>query len=367
MEKIKFRELVELFLNKSFQDIKSEVETPNINFKFGEDGFTLFESIVEEPFVKEGYWTPDAQKSDIDFIRLHNNDDVPTIQVNDSIKFFEYLTDIVNSLMDLSLDYGIATSERNLTMHIFRRIWLRMGIEDIANVEEFLDRQLQFLRNRLLDTPKEKNISSFDGYDVSMKTEVNQTWYETTRSMIFTMRKNDSSYELPHILYDIDDNGICYIYAVQSSKKENDKHIERSLYRLNKNIENPNVHPSKVYAMILFINELKKKGITKIRIPSMQVLSYRYHELLSPKGKEELEKAEKELEKYPDDLFIQRKYKHAKKWFESTYENEDKISYLKTEELIYLAYRMLEHDEDIEIINDVNLQGDYLGIKIKTK
>lgn len=365
METIEFRELVELFLNTSFREIKSETETPNINFKFGEDGFALFKNIVETPFVKIGYWTPNADQKDIDFVQFHNDDDVPTIYINDSVKFFEYLTDIVNSLIELNSEYGIKSSARNLTMNILRRIWLRMGIEDIANIKDFLDKQLQFTKNRLLDTYNIEKIGAFNEYEIFMKSEVNPTWAETTRSMIFTIKTNDKSYELPHILYDIDDEGVCYIYAVQSSKVTKDKTIERVLYKLNKNIENPIVHPSKVCTMMLFINELKKKGISKTIIPSMQVLSYRYHELLSEKAKKDLEEAKKSFERFPNDETAQRKYEFAKQWYNSVYEKQDKIDYLKTTELMNLAYRMLEHDQSVEIINEVNVQGDYLSIKIK--
>ncbi len=356
---------MELFLNTSFRDIKLETETPNINFKFGEDGFALFKNIVENPFVKNGSWTPNADQNDIDFVHSHNDDDVPTIYISDSIKFFEYLTNIINSLIKLNAEYEITSSARNLAMKVLRRIWLRMGIEDIANIESFLDKQLQFTRNRLLDTYNIEKSNSFNEYEIFMKSEVNPTWDETTRSMIFTMKKNNNTYELPHILYDIDDEGVCYIYAVQSSKKKKDKTIERELYKLNKNIENPNVHPSKVYAMMFFINELKKKGISKMRIPSMQVLSYHYHELLSEKAKKDLEKAKIALERFPDDDYVQKNYEVAKQWYDVTYEKQDKISYLKTIELMNLAYRILEHDQSIEIVNEVNVQGDYLGIKIK--
>lgn len=365
METIKFRELVELFLNNSFYKIKSETETPNINFKFGEDGFVLFKDIVEKSFVKKGSWTPKAKQEDIDFILSHNDDYVPTLYINDSIKFFEYLTNITNSLLKLNEKYGIKQSPRSMAMHVLRRIWLRLGIEDIANVNDFLDRQLQFVRNRIFDIHSIERISSFNGYEIFMKSEVNPTWDETTRSMIFTIQGNDSVYELPRILYDIDDNKVCYIYAVQSSIKKKDKIIERQLYKLNKNIEKPNVHPSKVFSMLLFIEELKKKGISKIKIPSIQVLSYRFHELISKQAKKELEEAKISLERFPNDEYTKEEYECAKQWYDRTYNNEDKISYLKTEELINLAYRMLEHDPNIEIINEVNVQGDYLGIKIK--
>ena len=192
---------------------------------------------------------------------------------------------ITNSLIKLNEEYSITLPARSLAMHVLRRIWLRLGIEDITNVNDFLDRQLQFVKNRMFDIHSIEKISSFNGYEIFMKSEVNPTWDETTRSMIFTIQRNDSVYELPRILFDIDDNGVCYIYAVQNSIKKKDKIIERQLYILNKNIEDPNVHPSKVCAMMLFIEELKKKGISKIKIPSMQVLSYRFHELISEQAK----------------------------------------------------------------------------------
>ena len=95
LETIRFRELVELFLNTSFREIKTEYETPNINFIFGDDGFILFKNIVENPFIKEGFWTPNAKSDDIDYIVAHSNDDAPTLHINDSISFFEYLTNII--------------------------------------------------------------------------------------------------------------------------------------------------------------------------------------------------------------------------------------------------------------------------------
>ena len=184
------------------------------------------------------------------------------------------------------------------------------------------------------------------------------------RSMIFTISGVNDYHELPRILYDIDDNNVCYIYAIQDSKGKRSKRIERELYKINKNIENPNIHPNKIYAMIFFINELKQKGISRIVVPSMQVLSYDYHEILKETAKRDLDKAEKDISMYPDDGNVIANYEFAKKWA-SHCNDVDKISYLKTEELISLIYRLLEHDSNIEVVNDVNIQGDYLEAKIK--
>ena len=365
MEKIEFREIVEIFLNTSIHEIKSEKEVPNINFKFDDDAFLFFKNIIENPFVIQGYWKPNARQEDIDFLLSRSNDDCPTIYVKDFNNFFEYLMNITNELILFRESYGKSSSARNLAMQIMRRIWLRMGTVDFQSVENFLDNQLQFVKDRTFDTCSTEKIGLFNDFDIFMKTKINDTWDETTRRMIFIISGKNKTYELPHILYDIDNNGVCYIYGVQSSKTEKDKTIERKLYHLNKNIDNPNVHPSKVYALILFIKQLKSKGISKIIVPAMQVLSYRYHELLSEIAEKDLQKAEMVVNQFPSDKDSKERLELIKKWYNLVYNKQDKISYLKTEELINLIYRITEHISGIEITNDIYLQGDSLNIKIR--
>ena len=50
MERIEFREIIELFLNTTIHEIRSESEVPNVNFRFQEDGIQLFKNIVKKPF-----------------------------------------------------------------------------------------------------------------------------------------------------------------------------------------------------------------------------------------------------------------------------------------------------------------------------
>ncbi len=366
MNEVVFKEIVELFVNSTIYDLKYERETPNINFKFGTDGFVLFKSVKKSPFVMQGASTPDISDKDIKFI-ANNNDDInaPTIFINDSVLFFESLTSISNALIKLYGEYDEYRNARELSLKMMRRIWLRMGIEDFSDVNSFLRKQLEFVKNRTLDTHNENIFTRFYGYHVSMKTIANRTWDESTRSMIFRIYDDNSSYELPHIMYDIDDDNVCYIYAIQNGKRvEKDKKIERKLYKLNNGIENPNVHPNKVFSMMLFIKLLKEKGIKRIRIPSLQVLSYKYHELLSKKAKDDLENRYEKLQMYPDDKYCIKYYLEAKEWYDRVANKEDYISYLKTEELMNLMYRILGHDE-IEEFNEVGLQGDYLELIIK--
>ena len=365
MAQVQFREMVELFLNTSIYDLKSEEEVPKINIQFDSDGLELFRSLVEKPFKSERYWTDDAKQEDINYLVEHWNDkDCLTICVSDSVRFFQLLTNILNSLLKLYDFYGIPSSPRVLATNLMRRIWLRMGITDVENVELFLEKQLEFINNMTFDQKEKEVVSSYCDCDVKMHTFLNRTFDETTRSMVFTIEDGKEVYELPHILYDIDDNNTCYIYGVQNKSKNNSKSIGKKLYKLNKGIENQNVHPGKVCAMMLFIEQLKKKGITRIIVPGIQVLSYSYHELLSKQVANDLLLISERLAECPHSINVRKRYDYIKEWYDRLYEKQDYISYLKTEELYNLIYRMTEQDPKIEITNEVGIQGDSINLKI---
>ena len=359
-KKLELEDLIEIFLTYSIHQIKNETETPNINFIFENDAYVLFKIAMNnrKNEIHRIY------QEDINFLIKHSNDDCISIHINDALKFFEYLTDITNETIKLFYEYGDCVNARETAVYLLRRIWLRMGINDVENIYTFLDNQLQFVRNRTFDNLDYRKDGLFQQYDVFMKTKVNDLWDETTRSMYFTLKKDEYEYELPHILYEVDNNGICYIYGVQRGYGERSKSIERKLYSLNKGIDNPNVHPSKICALLLFMSELKRKNISKVFVPSMQVLSYHYHELLSLESKKNYEEIANEYEKHRNDDYLKSRYNYLKNWYNHVYEKQDKISYLKTEELINLMYRLIQHDSNVEIINDINIQGDSLILKI---
>ncbi len=361
LRKIDIQDVIEIFLRYTIHEIKEEKEVPNINFHFQKDGYLLF-------FKMLNTWKDNTNHNyydDIVFLMQHSKDDCITLNIHNSMQFFNYLKDIINETIRVSYQYGDNVNPYVTATYLLRRIWLRLGINDIENMQEFLAKQLSFIQNRTFDTLDDKRVNTFKDYDVLMRTKVNDLWDETTRRMVFTLQKDNDIYELPHILYDIDGNTTCYIYGVQSSQNEKSKKIVRALYTLNKGILNPCVHPSKVCALLLFMAELEKVNINKIIVPSMQVLSYHYHELLSIEAKKNYQEILEEYALNPDDSYLKNRCEYIKNWYLHVYEKEDKISYLKTEELLYLVYRLLEHKDNMEITNEINLQGDSLNIKIK--
>ena len=364
--RVELKEIIELFVYRTIDDIKSEEEVPKINFLFANEDLHLFEYVKNYPFKKEGYWTPNIEEEDIKKIKPEENKDesCPTVVVQDALTFFDTLTKIINSYVHLSAVYGIKQDARFLAITFMRRIWLRMGEKDFTHVEDFLQKQLEFIDNEKFDQNRFKSkIAKFHQYDVMMHTGLNATYDETTRNMQFSIvDEENNSYQLPYIYYEIDNDDICYIYAVQNKcfTKQNKK-IERLLYKLNKGIENPNIHPNRIYAMLLFINYVRKKGITQIKIPKKQVLSYRYHQLLSEKAKSDFEKNWSidvienlaYLPKWEQERKME-KYEYDRIWYSHVVGKENTIHKAKTEGLFNLIDRMQWHIFDLKIDNNID-------------
>ena len=374
--KVEFKEVVELFVNRTIYDLKSESEVPKINIIFKDEAFKLFYDVMNNPYQAENAWTPDISEDDIEILKKQNYQDTPTIYVRDHIYFFKYLTDIINHYVKLYEKYNDHRSARAFAIKFLKRIWLRLGSTDFNNIEDFLKTQLNFLTNDIFENLKNETIiDNYYGLNVTAKNTIGYSWDEAPLKMKFKIydENNKEYHSLPHIFYGIE-NDTCYIYAVQNDR---DKHtiprINRLLYKLNKDIENPNVHPSMVYSITLFINLLKEYGINKIKIPTLQVLSYDYHKILSDETK--ISFAKKYNKNFFNDLkyfsehtqqYKLDEYEKAKEWYNHTVDKQDIISKLKTENLINLVYRILETDEDLKLISDIDID-DSLIININNK
>lgn len=374
--KVEFKEVIELFINNTIYELERETEIPRINIIFKEDAFDLFYNVMNNPFQMENAWTPDIKEKDIKFLKNQYYKDCPTIYVKDHIYFFKCLTDIINQNINLYQKYNDYRSARAYAIKFLRRIWLRLGPNDFNNIENFLKNQLNFVTIDIFEDLKlETNIDDFYGFNVTAKNTVGYSWDEAPLKMEFKIydENNKEYHSLPHIYYGIE-NDTCYIYAIQNDRdRHNISKINRLLYKLNKDIENPNVHPSMVYSITLFIDLLQKYGINQIKIPTLQVLSYRYHEILSEYEKNNFHKqwndnffsSLKFCDEY-EKKYKLRNYRFAKDWYNHVVDKQDTISKLKTENLINLIYRILERDNSLKLISDIDID-DCLIVKINNK
>ena len=329
--RVNINEVMNLF-DEVLPIIKSEIEVPSFNIVFNN---------IDKTYNN-------LSKNEIDETKQ-------TIYVADTTMFFDYLTKIINSLIELREEYFEEVNPYILTKSLLKRIWLRMNNNDFNDIISFLQQQLMFIEDRtFIEYKSLKMINSFYNREVYAYNKINRTWDETDNSMSFYI-KGEPNHELSDVFYGIRcENGekVCYIYAVQNKSRKINKKIQRKLYHLNKGIDNPNVHPNQVYTLILFINECIKNGVTKIKIPKVQVLNHRYHEILSKKCERDFKNKWNYvsiLETFENPI-KKRQYENDKRLYSHFVDMENKIDQLKRNKLFLLVDRMKYYFDNIEFV-----------------
>lgn len=392
IEYLDFKEAVTLFLSRTMIDIQSEEEVPKLNVIFPKSAFKLFEYIKNNPFTKEGYWVPGLSEDDI--IRAFNENQKdstsPTMYIKNPVRFFELLTEITNAWLKQKNKHDGWKSGRSLFINNIKRLWLRMSPSDFTNVEQFLETQLSFLNSSVFDEFIKKDIKVGEYLDYSLvATKIeSMSFCETNERMLFDLvSKNGELHSLPSIHFSCtEQNGeiICYIYAIQNETFKNyNKKIQRKLYKLNAGIENPDVNVGSILSLKTFIEMLKAKGITDIRVPKIQVLSHRYHEMLGEKAKKDLEELSTSIEEKLKNSHIGAEEKNnllkilelQRNWYNHVYQKADFITTTKTIGLFKIFERIRIQFDDIDIQNSPFLEngtyepslinGDNINIKIK--
>lgn len=362
---VAFDEVVEMFLYCTVVDLKNEADAPNVNFSFNMAAYELFIYIKDHPFTKEGYSIPNIDDKDIERLRK-TDDSVPTIYVKDHIVFFKYLMDITNALVDIN-----SFSGRSAFINHIKRIWMRMGPSDFYHVEDFLKKQLDFIKSTVFDDYKfGEYVEAYEGYEIKAKKVGTRPWYEASNKMCLSLYLGgEEMYTLPSIYFGIcEENGtnVCYIYAVQNERqKKADKKALRKIYKLNAGIQSPDVHPSSVLALITFMKMLEQEGIFKIKVPLLQVLSLRYHEILSRVQKKDFYNKWKDV--YVEDLESlgkREEYDFDLLWYDHVVDREEFIEKAKTEGLINMFLRLEEQFSFIQVLTDPFIEDEYLNVCI---
>ena len=340
-------EVINCFFNSAIKDIKNEIEIPNFNIVFNDD--------INELINNKDY--------DTSYINIFKNSDksLPTMYIEDSNLFFEYLTQIINSLIELRCFYGIHMNNSLLVYQVLTRIWLRMDNNDFNDVISFLQKQLDFIcDDTFLGYRYPKEITTFNKRKVICENHNNTTYDETDSSLTFYINDVNGNHDLSHVLYGIryeNNEKVCYIYAVQNKCGDINKKIQRELYHLNKGIDNPNVHPNQVYTLILFLNLCIENNITKIKVPKIQVLNHRFHDILSESYKKTFQEkwTVEKIKKASQNDFLMIEFREDIAWYRHIVDSTSKIDMLKQDKLFNLVNRMLVYFSDMSLISDEDI------------
>lgn len=371
---VTFDEIAELFLFDTVPYIYSESEVPRLTFSFSDDAFSYFSYLSTHPY---SYVSCINEKT---FAKLNKKatDDVPSLVIKDYKLFFSTLTNIINKTLAISKYYNVSySSARSLSLLIMRRIWLRLNAYDLTkSAEEFLQRQLSFLEHDFyFENNTDKVLAYFHEYLIKGKNNKTKTWDESNFYFSFYLSDgNTPCFTLPNVLYDItyqNKEMVCIISGVQNpNERIVDKKINRKLYELNKGIDDAKVHPSSMLSLIIFLNLLLKNNITKIIVPTLQILSYRYHELISETLKESYPKQYNEdYFKYIDTLPSDIKqmeleiYEKSKEKYNRFVDKEDIISKNKCENLLYMFYQ-LQDMGIVKITTEPFIESENLQVEI---
>ena len=364
MEKMNVYDMTIIFIHDVLKAIVSEKEIPGINFVFDDKTISFIKNVKDN---YDGRYWYNITDEDIESLNKYN-DSFCYIKINDAYRFFSLLADISNNQTLLEKDYGYNTNPFSKANLICRRIWLRCNPKDFEHIEDFLEKQKDFIEDRSLDNPKEKIYLS---NNISYSIDINNTFCETSRNAKISI----SDHDLPSVLYDIRDEfgeKVCYIYGVQNEKHRNvNKKIERSLYKINNGV-NSLVHPNFSNSMVIFYDLLKEKGISKIKVPLLEVLSYDYHILLSKYTKDYYSKRWNKIELENMELIksydmntynkMLNEYEDDSIWYRNSVDKEDLISKNKTENL-YNLFLLLDnlgysHINGIDIDDELNIELD---------
>lgn len=261
-------------------------------------------SIIEE-IIKEAYNEEviiDHDKFNIAFNTILNgnefikNDLYPTLKINDFNTFSKKLDEYIRVFLKHAkkLPTFVTDRERNLVKVLITYIFCNATTEEFNDPIKLIQSKINYLEDKTFENLDETYDGFIEGSTINVKNVTQTLYMETPYKMEMTLTKDEDIYHFPSISYGISDNE-CYIYAIQNKKFDNDtftKKINRQLYKLNKNVNKDllEVTPNAIVSLSIFLELLKKHGITKIHaVPYLPVRFYS-RELALQKIEEEKKK-----------------------------------------------------------------------------
>ena len=298
------------------------------------------------------------------------------IVVHDAPLFFSLLQEIIQ-------EYEKRPHKKLQDSNNFiRSIWLRMGFEDVKNVESFLKKQLSFLKNNSI-FPEYEEISSLQNKCVlAYRIHENDEWFETNQNIVFSIRNTSDEamdypcdYDFPAIHFELtkeNEEATCYIYGIQELGGMKNKQLKEKTQFLRKGMRNKHVSADFLIALSLLMDYLYDCGIYKVQVPILQVFDYPYHRELSSSIKKAFDGYTEEDKIELERLYIQGDrsdkvldYFHTKKMVERFVDKEDQISYNKVERFLYTFIELMDKTDKIEMVSKPFHESENLILRLK--
>lgn len=232
---------------------------------------------------------------------IRNIDDFNNALIEYTRKEYEIINNpIFYDLLDAMCGYRV----KDKIKYILSTVFINAREEDFKNPVEFLKLRIKFIENNqlFLKYNNYQILVAMDDKEIEIFSNLQSPSLETPyafRSRIkYLDGDNIKYYNLPNISYGIAD-GKAYIYAIQKNKGKNeeDKKINRFLYKINKGVEDDqeyydykelerqgidSIYPenitdithNSVLALTVFFGILKRENITDIVVVDYLPLRY---------------------------------------------------------------------------------------------
>lgn len=286
---------------------------------------------------------------------------IPTLVIKNKENFNKLLTEYLNlakNKYDLTKYYealefsDIENYEQVINKIILTTLWANATYDDFTESEEFLKRQISFLKDNTFseyETPTIIGYSEVLGGYVEIEDIQETIMNETPNSLKISLIEPETNerYTFPLVRYGIE-NGKCYIYAVQKDKKYDTdnkfkKKVNRRLFQIGENFDTKNdtyenykegnlkdVSASFVVASNVVLGLLTSKDITDVVIPSILI------ERWNAKETGILEKSKRE--------------KDSAEYINSNKDEHNKIQNNLTEKLLRTFLRIVSHNKTFEVV-----------------
>ena len=334
-------------INIFYDEIINEASTGRV------DCFFMM-NLLFSTYLKEDNKTIEAKKDD------NGRYLIPTLIIKNKERFNKLLIDYLNlakSKYDLTkyyeaLDFSeIKNHEQVINKIVLTTLWANATYDDFSESEEFIKRQIAFLKDDTFSKYNEPTIIGYSemlgGY-VEIENIFEPILNETPTSLKISLIEPETNerYTFPLVRYGIEDDK-CYIYAVQKNKKfdeENSfkKKVNRRLFKIGENFDAKNdtyenykqgnlkdVSASFVVASNIALGLLSSEGINDIVIPSILI------ERWNAKETNILVRSERE--------------KNSEEYIDTNKDEHDQIQSNLTEKLLRTFLRIVSHNKTFEV------------------
>lgn len=334
-------------INVFYDEIINEASTGRV------DCFFMM-NLLFSTYIREENKTIEAKKND-DGRYL-----IPRLVIKNKDNFNKLLTEylaLARKKYDLSIYQDeltfadVENYEQVINKIILTTLWANATYDDFSESEEFLRKQIAFLKDETFSEYEEPTIIGYSetlgGY-VEVENIQETILNETPNSLKISVIEPETNerYTFPLVRYGIEDNK-CYIYAVQKNKRYDEENkfkkiVNRRLFQIGENFDTKNdtyenygegnlkdVSASFVVASNIALGLLASKGITDIVVPSILIERWNAKETgIIVKSKRE---------------------ENSQEYIDSNKEEHNKIQNNLTEKLLRTFLRIVSHNKTFNV------------------